>query len=65
MTHNNAYHPRTKHIALQYHFIRQCIDDGTSSLSWVNTDSNIADIFTKGLDSRETGDLTFSLGVRA
>lgn len=23
MAHNNAYHPRTKHIALRYHFIRQ------------------------------------------
>ncbi|QRV96994.1 Pol polyprotein/retrotransposon [Ceratobasidium sp. AG-Ba] len=40
---------RTKHIDVQYHFIREYIQDGKCQLSWVPTKLNTADVFTKPL----------------
>jgi hypothetical protein len=65
MAHNDTFHPRTKHIALRYHFIRQCIEDGNVALTWVSTHHNLADIFTKALDTRKTSVFAFGLGLRA
>ena len=41
--------PRSKHIALHYHFFRKFIGDGIVEVKHVSTDLQIADIFTKGL----------------
>ena len=38
---------RTKHIDLRYHFIRDCIEDGTLAIDYVPGEDNPADIFTK------------------
>ena len=47
--------PRTKHIALKYHHFRKHVQDGTVKVEYVETDQQIADIFTKAL-----GDLKFT-----
>jgi hypothetical protein len=44
-----ANHIRTKHIDLQYHFIRCHIEEGTFLPVWLSTYKNTADIFTKPL----------------
>jgi hypothetical protein len=41
--------PRTKHIALKYHHFRKHVKDGTVNVKYVETDRQIADIFTKAL----------------
>ena len=42
--------PRTKHIAVKYHFFKSHVDVGTGiSLSKIDTNLQKADIFTKGL----------------
>ena len=41
--------PRTKHIALKYHHFRKHVKDGTVKVKYVETDRQIADIFTKAL----------------
>jgi hypothetical protein len=42
--------PRTKHIAVKYHFFKSHLDVGTGiSLAKINTNLQKADIFTKGL----------------
>ena len=41
--------PRSKHIALHYHFFREHVADGKVEVKHVSTDLQIADIFTKGL----------------
>lgn len=46
---NDIDHGRTKHIDIKYHFIKQHIKDKTIQLKWVSTQSQIADILTKGL----------------
>eukprot|EP00253_Pinus_taeda_P024271 PITA_24271 len=44
---NPAYHSRTKHIDVRYHFLRHVIDGGKVALKKVHTRENCADIFTK------------------
>ncbi|GBP10776.1 Copia protein [Eumeta japonica] len=40
---------RSKHIELKYHFIRQQVQDGKIKLKYIQTDCQLADIFTKPL----------------
>nr|GEV55270.1 Gag-Pol polyprotein [Tanacetum cinerariifolium] len=46
---NLVQHSRTKHIAVQYHFIKEHVEKGTIELYFVKTDYQLADIFTKAL----------------
>ena len=40
---------RSKHIHIRELFIKQFFNDGTFTATWIPTDSNVADIFTKPL----------------
>ena len=44
---NRAYHCKTKHIDVRYHFLRHLIDGGKVALQKVHTRENFADIFIK------------------
>lgn len=46
---NQTYHDRTKHIDVQYHFIKDVLSDGEFKLEKISTDDNPADAFTKAL----------------
>lgn len=61
----NKFHDRTKHIALPYHHVRHCVADGTITVRWISTHENIADIFTKPLDSSKTARFSSTLGLSA
>ena len=41
--------PRTKHIAIPYHFFRSKVQNGEIQIKGVSTDNQLADQFTKGL----------------
>jgi len=43
---NPAYHGKTKHIGMKYHFVRGLISDGTMNLMNISGAKNPADIFT-------------------
>eukprot|EP00961_Rhodomonas_salina_P130480 1756614-Rhodomonas_salina.2 len=48
---NNPCHcSRTRHIKRRYHFIRQCIKDAEVYITYVASERNVADLFTKPLD---------------
>ena len=46
---NPEFHARTKHISIQYHFIREHIKNGEIELTYCHTSEMTADIFTKAL----------------
>ncbi|GJR20117.1 hypothetical protein Tco_0968644 [Tanacetum coccineum] len=46
---NNVQHSRSKHIDIRHHFIREQVENGVVELSFVTTDYQLADIFTKAL----------------
>ena len=46
---NDAFHQRTKHIDIRYHFIRQHVNEGRIIIKWIHTNKQQADILTKKL----------------
>lgn len=46
---NKQNHNWVKHIDIQHHFIRHCIEEGDISIAYVPSANNLADLFTKPL----------------
>ena len=49
IAHNPQHHARTKHIDIQYYFVRNCVEDGTTRLEYCPTGDMLADGLTKAL----------------
>ena len=49
LSENPVFHDQRKHIDIRYHFLRECVHRGTSRLEYIQTDEQVADIFTKAL----------------
>ena len=62
---NPGFHARSKHIDIQYHFIREHTnpDTGTISLEYCLTDKMTADILTKGLPRSRHEKHTSGMGL--
>ena len=61
---NPQYHARTKHIDIQLHFIRQCVNNGQIDLEYCPTEDMIADIMTKALGKEKHGKFVDMMGMR-
>ncbi|KAH9752597.1 hypothetical protein KPL71_014753 [Citrus sinensis] len=48
---NPTFHSRTKHIGVQYHFVREVVEDGSVDLQKIHTKENLADILTKPINT--------------
>ena len=48
---NPAFHSRTKHIGVQYHFVREVVEDGSVDLQKIHTKENLADVMTKAINA--------------
>ncbi|KAE8680667.1 Thioredoxin superfamily protein, putative isoform 2 [Hibiscus syriacus] len=48
---NPVFHSRTKHIQVQYHFIREKVEEGTIDMHNIHTKDNIADFMTKAINA--------------
>nr|GEY35189.1 hypothetical protein [Tanacetum cinerariifolium] len=57
---NNVQHSRSKHIDIIYHFIKEQVENEVIELHFINTEYQLADLFTKALgrDRIETMDTT-------
>ena len=63
ISHHPEFHAHTKHIDINYHFLRDLISARTVNTVYVNTRDNLADLFTKGLSQIVHQDLTYRIGV--
>ncbi|KAJ9548148.1 hypothetical protein OSB04_020691 [Centaurea solstitialis] len=61
---NPVQHTKTKHIDIRYHFIKDHVEKGTIELYFVNTEFQLADLFTKALDEKRFNFLITKLGMR-
>ncbi|GJU78850.1 retrovirus-related pol polyprotein from transposon TNT 1-94 [Tanacetum coccineum] len=62
---NNVQHSRSKHIDIRLHFIKEKIENGVVELYFVNTEYQLADIFTKALCRERIEFLINKLGMRS
>ena len=49
LANNPEHHAKTKHIDIQYHFVREHVTNNTIQLSYISTKEQLADILTKTL----------------
>jgi hypothetical protein len=63
MADNPVEHSRTKHIAIQYHFLRDHQQRGDIEIAYVSTNEQLADIFTKPLDEKTFTKLRHELNI--
>ncbi|KAH9689185.1 hypothetical protein KPL70_015411 [Citrus sinensis] len=48
---NPAFHSRTKHVGVQYHFVQEVVEDGSVDLQKIHTKENLADVLTKPINA--------------
>ena len=63
ISHNPVQHSKTKHIEIHHHFIRDHIKQGDTDIIYINTQEQLADIFTKPLDEERFCKLRHELNI--
>jgi hypothetical protein len=60
----SAFHSKTKHIRLRYHFIRSALEDGQLKMEKIHTSQNPADMLTKGVTREKLSSCSVSVGLQ-
>ena len=63
LTKNLIQHFRTKHIEIRHHFLRDEVEKNKIILNFIDTEKQIADIFTKPLNNDRFSFLIRELGL--
>ncbi|GKG21366.1 hypothetical protein Tco_0383961 [Tanacetum coccineum] len=64
LCYNNVKLSRSKHIDIRFHFIKEQVENGVVELYFVNTEYQLANIFTKALDRERIEFLINKSGMR-
>jgi hypothetical protein len=62
---NPAYHSKTKHIDVQYHFVRDMVEEKKVLLEKVDTLKNVADSLTKSVSTEKFSWCRVTMGIAA
>ena len=62
---NPSYHAKTKHNDVQYHFVRDMVEDKKVLLEKVDTVKNVADSLTKSVSKKKFSWCMESMGMDA
>jgi hypothetical protein len=63
VAHNPIQHNKMKHIEIRHHFIWDYVNRGDINLSYVGTNDQLTDIFTKPLDEARFWELRHELNI--
>ena len=63
IAHHPEFHTWTKHIDITVHFLCNHVKKGILDLYYINTEYNLADIFTKALKKLSHINFTHELGL--
>ncbi|GJY23366.1 retrovirus-related pol polyprotein from transposon TNT 1-94 [Tanacetum coccineum] len=65
LCYNNVQHSESKHINIRFHFIKEHVKNGVIELYFVNTEYQLADIFSKALARERIEFLINKLGMQS
>ncbi|KAJ9547376.1 hypothetical protein OSB04_019919 [Centaurea solstitialis] len=60
---NPVQHSKTKHIDIKYHFLKHQVEEGNVEMYFVNTELQLANLFTKALDEKRFTFLIEKIGM--
>jgi hypothetical protein len=60
---NPVFHKKMRHVERRHHFLRDRVEKGDNEMRYIDTERQLADIFSKTLDSSRFADLRGGIGV--
>jgi hypothetical protein len=60
---NSVFHKKMRYVERRHHFMRNHVEKGDIEMRYIDTERQLADIFTKPLDSSRFADLQGEIGV--
>jgi hypothetical protein len=60
---NPVFHKKMRHVERRHHFLRDHVEKGDIEMRYIVIERQLADIFTKSLDSSLFADLQGGIGV--
>jgi hypothetical protein len=60
---NPVFHKKMRHVERRQHFLRDHVEKGDIEMRYIDTERQLADIFTKPIDSFQFADLQREIGV--
>jgi hypothetical protein len=60
---NLVFHKKMRHVERRHHFLREHVENGDIEMRYIDTEMQLADIFTKPLDFSRFTDLQGEIGV--
>ena len=61
---NPVFHDRSKHIWTKFHFIRDCLEEGSIKANYIATSDQLADILTKSLGKAKFQEMRRKVGLK-